>query len=79
MVILPNALATALVVYRRPDRLWLLQEYVWQTMDFAPELPRVRKFLDFWRNKLDGPIVSVTVALADPISHFRHGELIHFE
>lgn len=78
-MILPNSLATALILYRRPDRLWLLQEYIWQEMDLAPDLPRLHKFLDFWRRSLDGPIVSVTVALADPVSRFRHGELIRLQ
>ena len=55
-------LTTAHILYRRPDHQWLLQSYVWQAYDLAPAFPELRKFLDFWTQKLDGPLHSVTVA-----------------
>jgi uncharacterized protein Usg len=58
-------LTTAHIIYRRPDHLWLLQEYVWQEVDRVPGFPALRKFLDFWRRELAGPIHSVVVADAD--------------
>lgn len=57
-------LTTAEILYRRPDHRWLLQSYVWQDYDRFPEFPVLSKFLDFWREKLDGPLHSVTVAHA---------------
>lgn len=57
-------MATAEIVYRRPDRLWLLQTYVWQDFDMAPAFPALHRFLDFWKAKLDGPLVSVSVSHA---------------
>lgn len=61
---LRSDLTTAHILYQRPDHLWLLQEYVWQDYDLTPEFPKLRKFLKFWREKIDGPLWSVTVAHA---------------
>lgn len=55
-------LVTADIIYRRPDHLWLLQSFIWQDYDLFPEFPGLRKFLDFWRVNLDGPLVCVRVA-----------------
>jgi uncharacterized protein Usg len=57
-------LTTANITYRRPDRQWLLQTYVWQDFDLFPKFPELNKFLNFWVEKLDGPLHSVTVAHA---------------
>jgi uncharacterized protein Usg len=45
-----------------PDSPSLLQEFLWQTLDLAPEYPRIRRFLDYWRREIDAVIHSVTVA-----------------
>jgi uncharacterized protein Usg len=55
-------LTTAEILYRRPDQRWLLQSYIWQDYDLFPKFPVLHDFLTFWREKLDGPLVSVTVA-----------------
>ena len=55
-------LTTAHIFYRRPDHPWLLQSYVWQEYDLCPIFPELQRFLDFWREKLDGALHSVTVA-----------------
>jgi uncharacterized protein Usg len=57
-------LTTACIFYRRPDRPWLLQSFVWQDYDLWPRFPTLRKFLAFWQASLDGPLHSVTVAHA---------------
>jgi uncharacterized protein Usg len=56
------SLTTAEILYRLPDHLSLLQTYVWQDYDLAPEFPELKKFLKFWRSSLDGPLYSVRVA-----------------
>jgi uncharacterized protein Usg len=56
------SLTTAEILYRLPDHLSLLQTYVWQDYDRAPEFPELKKFLKFWRASLDGPLYSVRVA-----------------
>jgi len=60
--VLGYGLTTAEIVYRRPDRHWLLQTYVWQDYDMFPNFPALRDFLAFWQKKLEGPLFSVTVA-----------------
>ena len=55
-------LTTAEIVYRRPDRRWLLQTYVWQDYDLFPNFPALKDFLAFWETKLEGPLFAVTVA-----------------
>jgi uncharacterized protein Usg len=54
-------LTTASVLYYMPDSPALLQEFVWQTLDLAPEFPRVHRFLGFWRREIEAVIHSVTV------------------
>ncbi|MBN8958799.1 MAG: usg protein [Rhizobiales bacterium] len=55
-------LTTAKILYRLPDHPVLLQTYIWQDYDLFPEFPTLQKFLDFWRQQLEGPLHSVTVA-----------------
>ena len=57
-------LTTAEVLYYMPDHPRLLQSFLWQTLDLAPEFPRVHQFLDFWRREIDAVIHSVTVSSA---------------
>jgi uncharacterized protein Usg len=60
--VLGYGLTTAEIVYRCPDRHWLLQTYVWQDYDMFPNFPALKDFLAFWQEKLEGPLFSVTVA-----------------
>lgn len=55
-------LTTAEILYHMPDYPKLLQSYLWQDMDLAPEFPVLRKFLDFWQSNLDGKLHSVKLA-----------------
>jgi uncharacterized protein Usg len=55
-------LTTAQIVYRVPDRLQLLQEFIWQQFDLFPDFPELQKFLRFWEREIEGPLFSVTVA-----------------
>lgn len=55
-------LTTAEVLYYMPDAPALLQRFLWQTLDIAPNFPRVHRFLDFWRREIEATIHSVTVA-----------------
>ena len=52
-------LTTAEILYRLPDHPSLLQSYVWQHYDLAPDFPEMTHFLDFWRKNLDGMLHSV--------------------
>ena len=60
--LLGYGLTTAEIVYRRPDRHWLLQTYIWQDYDMFPNFPALKDFLAFWEKSLEGPLFAVTVA-----------------
>ncbi|MFD1704077.1 usg protein [Methylopila henanensis] len=54
-------LTTAEILYRLPDHPALLQAYVWQEYDRAPDYPVLRSFLDWWRREIEGMLHSVRV------------------
>jgi uncharacterized protein Usg len=54
-------LTTANILYRLPDHPKIIQSYIWQDYDLHPDFPELRKFLDFWVRKLEGPLHAVTV------------------
>jgi uncharacterized protein Usg len=55
-------LTTAEIVYYMPDHPALLHEFLWQTLDEAPDFPRMRRFLDYWRREIDAVIHSVRLS-----------------
>ena len=57
-------LTTAEIIYHLPDHPDLLQSFVWQKLDCAPDFPELRRFLDFWSRNIDGKLHSVRVAQA---------------
>ncbi len=61
-------LTTAKILYHMPDFRDLLQEYVWQDYDVAPQYPCLHKFLSFWTRELDGKLHSVYVAKKELIT-----------
>lgn len=60
-------LTTAKIYYRFPDFPSILQTYIWQKYDKAPDFPEMFDFLQFWDRNLEGKIHSV---------EFMHPELI---
>lgn len=55
-------LTTARILYGMPDHPSVLQTFVWQQYDLAPDFPILVKFLEFWQRELEGPLHSVEVA-----------------
>ena len=73
-------LTTAEILYHMPDHPGLLQSYVWQDLDLAPQYPTLHRFLAFWQRELDGKLHSVRVASARLIrpGEWRHADhLLH--
>lgn len=60
-------LSTVNILYRLPDHPGILQNFIWQEYDLAPDFPVLRGFLDFWRREINGVLHSVTVAHAQLI------------
>jgi uncharacterized protein Usg len=71
-------LTTAEIMYRMPDHPDILQTFIWQDLDQAPAFPVLRRFLDFWRRELDGPLHSVRVTSARLIGppSYRHPSVL---
>jgi uncharacterized protein Usg len=67
-------LTTANIYYHLPDHPALLQTFVWQEYDVAPEFPQLHKFLEFWREKIEGRLHSVQVTSAKLVQppRYRH-------
>lgn len=57
-----SALTTAEIHYFLPDYPSLLQLFIWQDYDEAPDFPALRLFLGHWQRQIDGILHSVRVA-----------------
>jgi uncharacterized protein Usg len=75
-------LTTAEIIYHLPDHPDLLQSFIWQKLDSAPDFPELRRFLEFWSRNLEGKLHSVRVGQARPstrsrLSHARTSFRLH--
>jgi len=61
-------LTTAQILYHMPDHVHVLQEFIWQQYDIAPQFPQLYKFLDFWTKEIEGKLHSVYVAKKELIT-----------
>ena len=59
MMLKGYGLTTAEFTYHMPDYSHVLNTYVWQDYDLAPDHERLFKFVEFWQRELDGPLHSV--------------------
>jgi len=60
-------LTTAQLYYRMPDYLNVLNTFLWQDYDLAPDYPEMFRFIEFWQTSIDGPLHSI---------QFTHRKLI---
>ena len=61
-------LTTAEILYHMPDHPHLIQSFLWQELDIAPQFPVLRRFLHFWEVNIEGKLHSVKVAQAPLIT-----------
>lgn len=61
-------LTTAEILYHLPDHPHLVQSFIWQELDIAPQFPVLRRFLTFWEHNIEGKLHSVKVAQAPLIT-----------
>ena len=61
-MILTREIVIVNVHYWMPDYTNILQEFIWQTEDLVPEIPRVHKFLNFWHENIDAVISEVQIS-----------------
>jgi uncharacterized protein Usg len=60
-------LTLAKIYYRLPDYRSIINIFIWQAYDLAPDYPKLFGFIEFWQTKIEGPLHSV---------EFTHKKLI---
>ena len=66
MIILKKtSLITLDIFYYIPDYPMLVNEFVWQTEDLLPGIPRVHKFLKFWKENNLAAINQILISHSD--------------
>ena len=75
-------LTTAEIIYRLPDHPALLQSFIWQKFDLAPDFPELNKFLEFWKSSIEGKLHSVNIKQStrigpNRIRHIKHTATLH--
>ena len=79
MMLKGYGLTTAEFFYHMPDHIHVLNTFVWQDYDLAPDHPRLFRFVEFWQSEIDGPLHSVRFSHRRPVGAgiWRHvvGEL----
>jgi uncharacterized protein Usg len=68
-------LATAEITYRLPDHPSLLQTFIWQHYDLAPDYPELRRFLAFWEQNIEGKLHSVQVGRTEVMAPTGYAHL----
>lgn len=63
MIIEKKQLITIDIFYYRSDYSNIIQEFIWQTIDVAPELRRTHKFLSYWHSNIDAVIQEVLISI----------------
>ena len=74
MMLRGYGLTTAEMFYRMPDHPHVLNVFVWQDYDRAPDHDRLLGFVGFWRREIEGALHSVRFAHRRPIGagRWRH-------
>ena len=44
------------IIYSLPDYTNILNEFWWQAMDHPPKYPRMKTFVDYWNDSVEGII-----------------------
>jgi len=69
-------LVTVDVIYYMPDYTDIIQQFIWQTDDITPELPRVHRFLNYWHYNIEAVIKEIMVSYTDSPKGYRNAEVI---
>jgi len=69
-IIVPQTV-TVNIYYRMPDYEDIIQQFVWQTDDVPPEMPRVKKFIEFWSAHIEAEIFQCEILTADETTQYK--------
>ncbi len=59
MMLKGYGLTTAEIFYRIPDYQHVLNSFIWQDYDLAPDHPKLFLFIEFWQDEIEVPLHSV--------------------
>ena len=59
MMLKGYGLTTAEFIYGMPDAPNVLNTFLWQDYDIAPDHPRLFRFIEFWQRDIEGPLKAV--------------------
>lgn len=59
MMLQGYGLTTAEFYYGLPDYPSVLNTFIWQDYDLAPDHPKLFEFIEFWQKDIEGPLRSV--------------------
>jgi uncharacterized protein Usg len=68
IIIKPKEIVSVDIFYYLPDYPLLLGEFYWQTDDYWPEIPRVHRFLGYWRSNIEAIVQQVYIQHASESS-----------
>ena len=71
MLIYPNGVLTASIIYHIPTHEALLQEFIIQMDDLHPEYPRFTKFIHYWRREQLARIQQIQLAFCEGSTSYR--------
>ena len=74
MLLKGYGVTTAEMFYRMPDYTNVLNSFVWQEYDRAPDHERLFDFIEFWQREIEGPLHSVRFIHRTPLAsgEWRH-------
>ena len=64
MLIRQTQIVTLNIYYYRPDYSSIIQEFAWSFDDHVPELVRMHRFLNHWKNNIDAVVKEVLVGVS---------------
>ncbi len=64
------------VYYYVPDYTKIINEFIWQTIDKPYEYPRIRKFLNYWKNNIEAVIKEIEIERSTKLLSYRKVEKI---
>ena len=59
MMLRGYGLTTAEFFYRMPDYRNVLNTFLWQDYDLAPDHSKLFQFIEYWQDEIEGPLHSV--------------------
>ena len=59
------------VIYYMPDYQNLLNEFYWQCEDIVPDIPKVHKFLNYWKDNIEAIIKEVKVSVGENPEYYN--------